>query len=103
MLTVSAEVQTIYGLLQTFLKLVRQRQHEQLRPWMEAAAKSGIAEMQSFVTGIEQDYAAVEAALWLPWSQGQTEGKGNKLKTLKRQMYGRASFALLRQRFLHSA
>lgn len=103
LLAVSAEVQTIYVLLQTLLGLVRERQHEQLRSWMEAAVKSGIAEMQSFVVGIEQDFEAVEAALRLPWSQGQTEGKVNKLKTLKRQMYGRASFALLRQRFLHSA
>ena len=86
LLTVSAEVRTLYALLQTFLELVRERQHERLRPWMEEAVKSGIAEMQSFVTGIEQDYAAVEAALRLPWSQGQTEGKVNKLKTLKRQM-----------------
>ncbi len=103
LLTVSAEVRTLYGLLQTFLGMVRQRQHEQLRPWMEEAVKSGIAEMQSFVVGIEQDFEAVEAALRLPWSQGVTEGKVNKLKTLKRQMYGRAGLALLRQRFLHSA
>lgn len=103
LLTVSAEVRTLYALLQTFLAMVRERQREQLQPWMEEAATSGIAEMQSFVTGIEQDYAAVEAALRLPWSQGITEGKVNKLKTLKRQMYGRAGLALLRQRFLHSA
>lgn len=68
LLTASAEVRTVYALLQTFLGMVRQRQHEQLRPWMEAAARSGIAELQSFVVGIEQDYAAVEAALRLPWS-----------------------------------
>jgi transposase len=101
LLTVSAEVRTIYVLLQTFLELVRQRQHEQLRPWMEEAAQSGIAEMKSFVAGIEQDFEAVEAALRFPWSQGQTEGQGNKLKTLKRQMYGRAGFALLRVRMLY--
>ena len=59
--------------------------------------------MKSFVVGIEQDFEAVEAALRLPWSQGQTEGQVNKLKTLKRQMYGRAGFALLRQRMLHRA
>ena len=103
LLTVSTAVQQVYGLLQTFLEMVRNRQHQQLRPWMEAAAQSGIAEMQSFVAGIEQDFEAVEAALRLPWSQGQTEGQVNKLKTLKRQMYGRAGFALLRQRMLHRA
>jgi transposase len=57
--------------------------------------------MKSFVVGIERDYEAVEAALRLPWSQGQTEGQINKLKTLKRMMYGRAGCALLRVRMLH--
>lgn len=70
---------------------------------MEEATKSGIAELKSFVAGMERDYDAVKAALRLPWSQGVTEGKVNKLKTLKRQMYGRAKFALLRQRLLHNA
>jgi transposase len=83
--------------------MVRQRKHEQLRPWMEAAHNSGIAELKSFVAGIERDYDAVKGALRLPWSQGITEGKVNKLKTLKRVMYGRAGFALLRQRLLHDA
>ncbi len=69
---------------------------------MHEATKSGIAEMKSFVAGIEHDYDAVSAALHLPWSQGQTEGFVNKLKTAKRMMYGRAGFALLRQRLLHA-
>ena len=97
----SAEAQTVYHLLQAFLTMVRQRQHEQLRPWMEAARASGIAELRSFVAGIERDYETVEAALRLAWSQGQTEGQVNKLKTLKRMIYGRAGFALLRLRMLH--
>ncbi len=83
--------------------MVRERKHERLRPWMEEAAKSGIPELKSFVGGIERDYDAVKAALRLPWSQGVTEGKVNKLKTLKRQMDGRAGFPLLRQRLLHDA
>src|SRR5260370_66522 len=73
------------------------------RSWMEHAIRSGIPELKSFVAGIERDYDAVHAALRLPWSQGITEGKVNKLKTLKRVMYGRAGFALLRQRLLHDA
>lgn len=83
--------------------MVRERKHQELRSWMEQAAKSRIAELGSFVTGIERDYDAVHASLRLPWSQGVTEGKVNKLKTLKRVMYGRAGFALLRQRLLHDA
>jgi transposase len=65
------------------------------------AKSCGIPELKSFVAGIERDYDAVYAALRLPWSQGIAEGKVNKLKTLKRVMYGCAGFALLRQRLLH--
>lgn len=83
--------------------MVRERKHQDLRSWMEQAVKSGIPEMKSFVNGIKRDYEAVHAALYLPWSQGITEGKVNKLKTLKRVMYGRAGFPLLRQRLLHAA
>jgi transposase len=96
-------VQIIHDLLHAFLDMVRERKHEQLRSWMQAASKSGIGELKSFVAGIERDYDAVKAALRLPWSQGITEGKVNKLKTLKRVMYGRAEFPLLRQRLLHAA
>ena len=103
LLSLSVEVQTIYDLLQAFLKMVRERKHQDLRGWMEQAVRSGIPELKSFVTGIERDYDAVHAALRLPWSQGITEGKVNKLKTLKRAMYGRAGFPLLRQRLLHDA
>jgi len=101
LLHLSPEVQTVYAFLQAFLKLVRERKHQELRSWMEQAIRSGIPELGSFVAGIERDYDAVSAALRLPWSQGITEGKVNKLKTLKRVLYGRAGFALLRQRLLH--
>lgn len=103
LLTLSEEVRTIYALLHAFLDLVRKRKPEQLRPWMEQTTNSGIRELKSFVAGIERDYDAVKAALRLPWSQGVTEGKVNKLKTYKRMMYGRAGFRLLRQRLLHDA
>jgi transposase len=103
LLSLSQEVQTLYAFLQAFLKMVRERKHQQLRSWMLQAGTCGIPELLSFVTGLEQDYDAVHAALRLPWSQGITEGKVNKLKTLKRVMYGRAGFALLRQRLLHDA
>src|SRR5260370_6670620 len=99
----SPEVQTVYASLQAFVKMVRERKHQDLRSWMEHAIRSGIPELKSFVAGIERDYDAVHAALRLPWSQGITEGKVNKLKTLKRAMYGRAGFPLLRQRLLHDA
>jgi len=103
LLQVSEEAQTVRAFLHQFLLMVRERNHQQLRPWMEEAIKSGIPELKSFVAGIERDYDAVREALRLPWSQGPTEGKVNKLKTIKRMMYGRASFRLLRQRLLHDA
>ena len=103
LLILSEEVRTVHTLLHAFLLMVRERKHEQLRSWMEQARQSGIPELKSFVSGVERDYDAVKEALRLPWSQGPTEGKVNKLKTLKRVMYGRASFRLLRQRLLHDA
>ncbi|HEX9134726.1 MAG TPA: ISL3 family transposase [Ktedonobacteraceae bacterium] len=103
LLNISPEVQAVHALLQAFLKMVRERNHQALRSWMKEATRSGIPELKSFAAGIERDYDAVHAALRLPWSQGTTEGKVNKLKTLKRVMYGRAGFALLRQRLLHDA
>ena len=99
----SEEVSLLRSLLHKFLNMIRQRKSEKLRSWMEAASTSGIAELKSFVAGIERDFGAVKEALRLPWSQGITEGKVNKLKTLKRMMYGKAGFALLRQRLLHNA
>ncbi len=65
--------------------------------------KRGIPELKSFVASIERDYVVLKAALCLPWSQGITEGKVNELKTLKRAIYGKDEFALLRQRLLHDA
>lgn len=64
---------------------------------------SGITELDRFSRGLTDDRAAVEAGLTLGWSNGQTEGQVNRLKLLKRSMYGRASFDLLRLRLLNAA
>ncbi len=103
LLSVSTDVQQVYALLQNFHVMLRHKQHEQLDCWLEQAHKSDINELKSFALGIRRDYNAVKAAIMLPWSQGQTEGQVNKLKTVKREMYGRAGFALLRQRLLQSS
>jgi transposase len=102
LLETSTEVQQVHALLQTFHIMVGQKREEMLDCWLEQADRSGITEMRSFAYGVRRDYSAVKAAIVLPWSQGQTEGQVNKLKTLKRAMYGRAGFALLRQRLLSS-
>ena len=60
----------------------------------------GLPAVTGFVVKLEQDRSAVEAALTLPYSQGQTEGQINRLKMLKRTMYGRAKFDVPRKRFL---
>ena len=59
--------------------------------------------VETFALGIERDVVSVHAALVTPWSSGQAEGQINKLKLLKRQTYGRASFELLRRRVLLAA
>lgn len=93
-------VATAYQLAQDFIQLVREHQVGKLDPWMLGAAASGIPEFQSFVAGLERDKAAVLAALFLPFSNGQVEGQVNRLKVIKRCMYGRAKFDLLRRRVL---
>jgi len=87
-------------LVQSFGSLLRERRADPLDPWLEHAQSSGLRELRRFALSLRQDYAAVRAALEEPWSQGPTEGHIQRLKVLKRQMYGRASFALLRQRVL---
>ncbi len=74
-----------------------------MNTWLVEARACGVRAVETFVAGLEQDGAAVRAALTLPWSNGQAEGQITKLKLLKRSMYGRASFALLRRRVLLAA
>ena len=94
------ELDNAYHLAQDFRTMVTQRQVGALSRWLPEVHKSGIPELKRFVAGIYRDYDAVRAALATKHSNGQTEGKVNKLKCIKRQMYGRANFDLLRQRML---
>lgn len=86
-----------------FCHLVRERRSGEFAAWLEQVAQSDVAEFKAFARGLAQDRKAVEAGLSLVWSNGQVEGQVNRLKTLKRQMYGRASFDLLRARVLPSS
>ena len=81
--------------------MLSDRQPGRLQEWLDMARASGIGEFVWFVNGVEQDRKAVEAACSHESSQGQVEGQVNRLKLLKRQMYGRAKFDLLRARVLH--
>lgn len=74
-----------------------------LHSWLEQAQNSGIHAITRFVRTLKQDLGAVEAAVTEPWSNGPVEGHVNRLKTIKRQMYGRAGVELLRARLLPEA
>jgi transposase len=92
-----------YTLATDFAALLRERRGTCLDDWLAQAKGSGIKELAAYARGLESDYAAVKAGLQEPWSNGQTEGQVNRLKLLKRQMFGRANFDLLRLRVLHAA
>ena len=92
-----------YELAQEFATMARERTGQGFDVWLTRVTTSGIDELDRFARGLTDDRAAVEAGLTLEWSNGQTEGQVNKLKLLKRQMYGRANFDLLRQRMLRAA
>ena len=99
----SSELAEAVTLAQDFAGLVRQRQPAQLEPWLRRAAASSLPPFRRLARGLQADLAAVQAAITLPWSQGPTEGHINRLKMLKRQMFGRAKLDLLARRFLLAA
>jgi transposase len=101
--TQSPELAAAVALAQEFAALVRQRQPTQLDPWLARAATSALAPFRRFAKGLREDYAAVKAGVTRPWSQGPIEGHINRLKLLKRQMFGRARLDLLARRFLLAA
>jgi Transposase len=83
-----------------FTELVRQRRGAQLEDWMAKACAGPIAEIRGFASGLRKDFDAVKAGLTLAWSSGAVEGAVNRVKMVKRQMFGRANFDLLRKRIL---
>jgi transposase len=88
------------SLVLSFRTILRTGKIKTLHAWMKKADASGLYRMQRFVRRLKQDQSAVEAAVEQSWSNGPVEGHINRLKTLKRQMYGRAGFELLRARVL---
>jgi transposase len=97
-----AEVAEAIDLAQDFATLVRQRQPERLDPWLKRAMASTLEAFQRFATGLQEDYEAVKAGVTLPWSTSPVEGHINRLKMVKRQMFGRARLDLLSHRFLRA-
>src|SRR5690606_40725050 len=80
-----------------FYVMIRKKDVAQLDPWIAEASPSLIA---SFARGFTNDKAAIRAAITQQWSNGQVEGQINKLKLVKRQMYGRAKLDLLQARLM---
>lgn len=101
MIATDSQVRVAAQLAERFVAMVKQKTVDELEQWLKDAVASGIRAFVSFANGLRQDYSAVHNALSMSWSNGQTEGQVNRLKFIKRMMYGRANFDLLRKRFLY--
>jgi transposase len=98
-----AGIARAHALSRAFLAMVREHRGEDLEAWMTEAMDNGIDALTRFARGLQEDVVAVKAGLTLEWSNGVTEGQIHRLKLIKHQGYGRAGFALLRQRVLQVA
>ena len=90
-------------LAEEFVAMIREGQAERFDPWLVQARDSALPAFRNFARKLDSDYDAVRAAMTSPWSTGQVEGQINRLKMIKRQMFGRASFDLLNRRFILAA
>ncbi len=96
---VCPEMTALAGHVAAFARLITEPGGD-LQSWNDAVQADDLPALHSFIHGLNKDRQAVAASLHLPYSNGATEGVNNKIKLLKRQTYGRAGFALLRQRIL---
>src|SRR5260370_21564179 len=90
----SPSAEAAYGLAQAFMHMIREHTGQQLETWLSSVEESTLPEIKSFAKGIQQDKAAVLAGLTLPWSNGPLESHVNRLKLIKRSVYGRAKLRL---------
>jgi transposase len=101
MLTADPELVTVDRMARQFIRIIKERQTDKLDQWLDDIATDGLKALLSFAKGIRADLNAVRNALKMCWSNGQVEGQNNRLKFIKRQMYGRAKLDLLRKRVLY--
>nr|WP_232542906.1 ISL3 family transposase [Streptomyces sp. QHH-9511] len=94
------ELEALTGHVRSFARMLTERQGEQLPDWLNAVRQDDLPSLHTLAAGIDRDRDAVIAGLTLPWSSGVVEGHVNRIKMLKRQMFGRAGFDLLRKRVL---
>src|SRR3954463_610769 len=97
------ELDQAIELAEEFAALVRRREPGHLDPWLQRAQDGTVVSLRRFAKRLLADYNAVRAAVTLGWSNGPVEGQINRLKMLKRTMYGRADLDLLSRRFLLAA
>jgi transposase len=97
----SNEIKQGLGLLNKFRTIVREQQADKYEEWLTDVQHKALIEFENFAKGLKRDNEAVKNALSEKWSNGQVEGQINRLKFIKRAMYGRANFDLLRARVLH--
>jgi transposase len=100
MIQADPQVALAVDLARQFLTMVRHRKTDRLDGWLDMVKTSQLPALISFANGLPKDLSAVRNALRYVWNNGQTEGQVNRLKFLKRSMYGRANFDLLRKRVL---
>ena len=94
---------TMHQHITAFMTLVRHHDRCALDTWLLEAEQTGLPDLLGFAQGLRRDYAAVAGALEYAWSQGVVEGQVNRLKTIKRQLYGRATLPVLKHHVLLSA
>lgn len=97
-----SDLAALHTLAQFFGQIVRKREGHRLDEWMQRVKESHFRDLKRFATSLQRDQKEILAGLTLVYSNGQVEGFVNKLKLIKRQGYGRASFPLLRQRVLYA-
>jgi transposase len=94
------ELAALTGHVRSCAQILTERQGGRLPEWLDAVRQDDLPGLHTLAAGIDRDRAAVIAGLTLPWNSGVVEGHVNRIKMLKRQMFGRAGLALLRKRVL---
>ena len=74
------DISVVHPLAQQFASMIRERSADLLDTWLDTCLNAGVVQLYNFAIGIQQDYAAIQAALETPWSNGQTEGQGQPLE-----------------------
>ena len=100
LLALSPPIAHTAGHIRRYAKMIKKGLADRLNAWIDEAEGSGF---EGFAASLRQDYDAVHAALSEPWNTGPVEGYINRLKLIKRDMYGRPGFDLLRSRMLAAA